>query len=116
MCAVLPAHNPCTLAQLTRWLGSILWVDEGSTMDVFRVKGVADVAGSEAKHIVQGVHELFEVTPSGESWAAGEERCTKVRGCAAAAHSLRAGAVHVCNATFVHAHRVHALPTMAWPG
>lgn len=52
-------------------MGSLLWEDEGATCDVYRVKGMVNMAGSSSKfkYIVQGVHELFDIQPSSEPWS-----------------------------------------------
>lgn len=58
--------------QLTRWLGSLVW--EGGADKYFRYKGVMAVAGSDLKHVLQGVHELFDCQPTSEPWAPAERR------------------------------------------
>jgi G3E family GTPase len=40
--------------------------------EVFRVKGVVDVACLELVHVIQGVHETFEVQPSAQRWGEGD--------------------------------------------
>lgn len=47
-------------------------------MDVFRVKGILRLMGSAKKHIVQGVHELFEITESTEGWPSVDDALTQV--------------------------------------
>ncbi|DAZ92649.1 TPA: hypothetical protein N0F65_004354 [Lagenidium giganteum] len=61
------------LDRLERWLGELLWEQgEGdSQQHIFRVKGVLAMYGSEKKHILQAVHELFEVYASDDAWEAG---------------------------------------------
>jgi G3E family GTPase len=70
--------SPVSLDKLNQWLGGMLWEGDGAA-DIFRVKGVIDIAGSDLKHVVQGVHELFECEPVENSpWQAGEERASKI--------------------------------------
>ncbi len=74
----LKMHGSFDTRELTLWLGSLLWltVEKGEdTMDIFRVKGVVSIVGEPEKHIVQGVHDLFDIQPSiGEKWEGeGEE-------------------------------------------
>lgn len=52
----------------TRWIGGLLWEPE-PPLEVYRSKGVINAAGSDAKHILQAVHELFDCQPSSEAWA-----------------------------------------------
>jgi G3E family GTPase len=56
-----------------RWLAELLWRDDdededkkggrGSPQQIYRMKGTLAVAGSEVLHILQAVHETFEVEP-----------------------------------------------------
>jgi G3E family GTPase len=39
--------------------------------DVFRVKGIVEMAGDDRRYVVQGVHELLEIRPA-DPWSAGE--------------------------------------------
>ncbi|KAF0701710.1 Aste57867_7876 [Aphanomyces stellatus] len=57
------------------WLGSLLW--EETTMCIYRIKGILSVSGDDRKHILQGVQDLFDITPS-EKWADEEPRLTKI--------------------------------------
>lgn len=69
--------------RVRRWLGRLLWREEeeeeaegegeqqqghgrrlGRQTEIYRMKGVLAVAGSGAVHILQAVHETFEVEPS----------------------------------------------------
>ena len=64
----------------TSWLGSWLWEEERETdVDVFRCKGVVAIKGEIEKHVLQGVHQLFDVEPiSGLVWKEGEKKETKL--------------------------------------
>jgi hypothetical protein len=50
-------HKPCPLEGAKHWLDRLLW-ESVDVMDVFRMKGILNVCGSEAKHILQ-VHKLL---------------------------------------------------------
>eukprot|EP00616_Rhizochromulina_sp_CCMP1243_P012741 CAMPEP_0118971324 /NCGR_PEP_ID=MMETSP1173-20130426/7981_1 /TAXON_ID=1034831 /ORGANISM="Rhizochromulina marina cf, Strain CCMP1243" /LENGTH=390 /DNA_ID=CAMNT_0006920765 /DNA_START=108 /DNA_END=1280 /DNA_ORIENTATION=- len=71
------------LEALNRWLGDVLWeTPQGSgdrpfgflAQQLYRIKGVLAAPGDVHKHIVQAVHELFEVCPTGEAWETTEQR------------------------------------------
>jgi G3E family GTPase len=67
--AIAPAAPESTMSTTTaRTLGPM----DGARREVFRVKGVVDVAGSELVHVIQGVHETFEVQPSAQRWGEGD--------------------------------------------
>jgi G3E family GTPase len=80
------------LHEFTSWLGSWLWKEEQKTgnnskyllvtltdVDVFRCKGVVAVRDEPEKHVLQGVHQVFDVEPiSGLLWKEGEKRATKL--------------------------------------
>ena len=54
--------------RLKDWLDSLLW-DKGSpTQDIYRMKGLLKVAGSSKAHVLQAVHELYDVVP-GIAWS-----------------------------------------------
>ncbi|CAK4657255.1 hypothetical protein LEN26_020624 [Aphanomyces euteiches] len=69
------SNAPLTVKAVELWLGSLLW--EESSMTIYRIKGILDIAQDGHKHILQGVHELFDVTPS-EAWQQDESRVTKI--------------------------------------
>lgn len=45
--------------------------------DIFRMKGLLSIAGSDQRFVYHGVHMLFEGSPDRE-WRAGEKRCCKM--------------------------------------
>ena len=48
-------------------------------MDIFRCKGVVAVKGEIEKHVLQGVHTLFNVEPiTGLNWTENEKKITKL--------------------------------------
>ena len=56
------------MCRLKDWLDSLLW-DKGSpTQDIYRMKGLLKVAGSSQAHVLQAVHELYDVVP-GIAWS-----------------------------------------------
>lgn len=84
-----PAVTTCTvdlsgsleLCRLERWLGGLLWDPPPGGTEIYRVKGVVSVEGRRERFVVQGVADLFEVTPtrvSGSAWRDGESRRCKI--------------------------------------
>ena len=67
------------LTKLNTWLTKMLR-DRG--VDIFRSKGVLNVAGSDARYIFQGVHMLMAISSSddkvGRPWKAGEPRTNRL--------------------------------------
>ncbi|CAM9161281.1 unnamed protein product [Ectocarpus sp. 12 AP-2014] len=69
------------VSRLERWLGGLLWDPPPGGTEVYRVKGVVSVEGRDERFVVQGVADLFEVTPAeviGSAWQEGEARRCKV--------------------------------------
>lgn len=70
--------RPLDLRSLRHWLDELLWEERSAQRaDVFRVKALLWVAGSERKHVCQGVYDIYDVV-EGAEWAEGETRCSKV--------------------------------------
>ena len=83
--------RPLNLLRLRHWLDELLWErgadggggggdggggdggDGGGAPEVFRLKGLLSVASEERKWVLQGVHELYDVT-EGPAWGAGPRR------------------------------------------
>lgn len=67
------------LAKLNTWLTALL---RERGVDIFRSKGVLNVAGSEARYIFQGVHMLMSISSSddgvGRPWKDGEPRTSRL--------------------------------------
>lgn len=63
----------CT-EKVERWVGKLVWDTEN--VEIFRIKGVLKVAGSDLKMVLQGVRDLFEITASDENW--GKEVVSKI--------------------------------------
>ena len=49
------------------WLDTALWEKTSHKQDIYRMKGLLNVAGSDAAHILQAVHELYDIVP-GMCW------------------------------------------------
>lgn len=58
------------VTRLNQWLG---WLLEERGPDIFRMKGILNVDGSEERYVFQGVHMLFDGRPD-RAWRAGEHR------------------------------------------
>jgi len=69
--------GPVEKRDLEAWLGTLLW---GGSSEIFRVKGIVDVKDSPLVHILQGVHETFEVEATKKLWGNGEfvDRWTRI--------------------------------------
>mmetsp|Transcript_16882 Transcript_16882/g.25536 ORF Transcript_16882/g.25536 Transcript_16882/m.25536 type:complete len:355 (-) Transcript_16882:225-1289(-) len=67
------------LSKLNTWL-TILLRDEG--VNIFRSKGVLNIAGTDARHVFQGVHMLMSISSSadgiGRAWKEGEKRTNRL--------------------------------------
>ena len=59
----LPPGRALDLPRLRHWLDTLLWEGTAEAADLFRIKGLLHVAGSERKHILQA------------RWASGAWRC-----------------------------------------
>lgn len=67
------------LNKLNTWL-TVLLRDNG--VNIFRSKGILNIAGSDARFVFQGVHMLMSISSSddgvGRSWKEGEERTNRL--------------------------------------
>mmetsp|Transcript_21976 Transcript_21976/g.43198 ORF Transcript_21976/g.43198 Transcript_21976/m.43198 type:complete len:409 (+) Transcript_21976:277-1503(+) len=82
-CVVRLDNLALNKAKLESWLGGLLWEPEGdetSRSEIFRVKGFVNIGDSDYVHILQGVHETFEIDASQEKWGseAFPERDTRI--------------------------------------
>ncbi|KAG2485498.1 hypothetical protein HYH03_015771 [Edaphochlamys debaryana] len=50
---------------------------ESRAEDLYRIKGILAIAGSEYRFVYQGVHQVFEGVPD-RKWLPGEKRCCKM--------------------------------------
>lgn len=70
-------HAMELVCRLKEWLDTLLWERGADTADVYRMKGILSVAGSDRRRILQVVHELYDIY-NGMDWAAGEQRESRV--------------------------------------
>lgn len=54
--------------RLKDWLDSLLWDKGRPVQDIYRMKGLLKIAGSSKAHVLQAVHELYDVVP-GIAWS-----------------------------------------------
>lgn len=73
----LPPGRAVDLARVRAWLDGLLWEGTADAVDLFRIKGLLHVAGSGRKHILQGVHELYDIV-EGAAWGPAEPCATKL--------------------------------------
>eukprot|EP00850_Spirogloea_muscicola_P008779 SM000047S16918 [mRNA] locus=s47:711229:715085:- [translate_table: standard] len=64
------------LAKVHEWLSGILW-ENAHAANVYRMKGILNVFDSPFKHVLQAVHELYDIT-AGQPWELAEERLNRV--------------------------------------
>jgi len=62
------------VAKINNWLG---WLLGEKGVDIFRMKGILNVAGSDNRFVFQGVHMLFDGQPD-RAWGEGEDRVNKM--------------------------------------
>ncbi len=63
-----------SVEKLNDWLG---WLLSTKGTDIFRMKGVLNVAGSDHRYVFQGVHMLFDGQPD-RAWRADEARVNRL--------------------------------------
>ena len=65
--------------KLERWLRKLL---SSRGQDIFRCKGILDVAGTDDRYVFQGVHMMMEMSSSAEGafegWPRGAERKSRM--------------------------------------
>jgi len=76
-------HNPNINSFTMKYPGSVDWgrlntfletMLKDYAADIFRTKGFMSVKGCPNKIVFQGVHMIFNLTPSSEPWKDGEKR------------------------------------------
>ena len=84
-------EQPLSLQRLRHFLDELLWeggsrssdcstapdVNSSAAPDIMRLKGLLNVAGSQHKQVLQGVHELYDIV-EGPAWQPGEPRLSKL--------------------------------------
>jgi G3E family GTPase len=68
------ADGAVDLEKINDWLG---WLLREKGTDIFRMKGIINVANSDNRFVFQGVHMLFDGQPD-RAWKADEIRCNKM--------------------------------------
>ncbi|KAG1666105.1 hypothetical protein FOA52_010895 [Chlamydomonas sp. UWO 241] len=68
---------PIDLEKVKAFMDRLLWDRELHPEDIYRVKGLLEVDGSDTKHVVQAVYELYNITPTSQ-WLPGRPRETKI--------------------------------------
>ena len=68
------ADGAVDLEKINDWLG---WLLREKGTDIFRMKGIINVANSDNRFVFQGVHMLFDGQPD-RVWKADEIRCNKM--------------------------------------
>lgn len=61
----LHVEGDIDLERTQAWLASLLWEEK---LTLFRMKGQLSVLGSDERYIFQGVHDNFDIQPSGFLW------------------------------------------------
>lgn len=54
--------------RLRDWLDTLLWEKGAATQDIYRMKGLIRVIDTPQAHVLQAVHELYDVVP-GIAWS-----------------------------------------------
>ncbi|MBD2005113.1 MULTISPECIES: CobW family GTP-binding protein [Cyanophyceae] len=62
--------KPLNFEKLNNWISSLL---QTQGQDIFRMKGILNIAGEDRRYVFQGVHMLFEGNPD-RPWKRDEER------------------------------------------
>ena len=78
---VLSTEHMLSLSQVDTWAANLLWEKEAHGMEIFRMKGIFAIRGSNTRHIFQAVHELFDCEPmrgNGGLWLEGQQRVSRV--------------------------------------
>ncbi|XP_024377296.1 uncharacterized protein [Physcomitrium patens] len=60
------------LDKVNDWLGELLW-EGGKDFEIYRMKGVLNIDGSDTMHMLQAVRDLYEIVPT-RSWRSDEKR------------------------------------------
>lgn len=69
--------HPIKMQDFREWLDEFLWETTDESQEVYRVKGLLCVHGSESKFILQAVHELYDIF-EGKRWQDSDVRQSKL--------------------------------------
>ncbi|CAK9863939.1 unnamed protein product [Sphagnum jensenii] len=72
----ISATGAADLSKVDDWLGELLW-ETGKDVEVYRMKGVFHVYGSDKMHMLQAVRELYEILPS-QPWQPEDKRVNRI--------------------------------------
>ena len=72
----LAAHQTW-MCRVRHWLDTLLWETEANKEDIYRMKGVLQIQDSDQQHVLQAVHELYDVVP-GPQWTETLQRESRV--------------------------------------
>ena len=70
----IEVDGPVDLEKINDWLG---WLLREKGTEIFRMKGILNINGSENRFVFQGVHMLFDGQPD-RAWKPGEQRVNKM--------------------------------------
>ncbi|KAG2432777.1 hypothetical protein HYH02_012909 [Chlamydomonas schloesseri] len=73
----LRCEHPVDLNRFKSWVDHLLWDRESRPDEIYRMKGLLSVTGSDKKHSLQAVYELYEIMP-GPAWQQDEVRVSRV--------------------------------------
>ena len=62
------SHVLLAACRIRTWLDLILWEKCDHKQDIYRMKGLLNVVGETEAHILQAVHELYDIVP-GMCWS-----------------------------------------------
>jgi len=69
-------ERPLALDKFKIWLGELLWDqdEQNTSRSIFRCKGQVHIKDEAERWVLQGVHTLFELEPSGVVWKKEEKK------------------------------------------
>mmetsp|Transcript_34255 Transcript_34255/g.101811 ORF Transcript_34255/g.101811 Transcript_34255/m.101811 type:complete len:424 (-) Transcript_34255:408-1679(-) len=73
----LVQSKPLDLEKTKKFMDRLLWDREIHPEDIYRVKGLLQIAGSDSKHVVHAVYELYNISDGGV-WQEGQVPGTKI--------------------------------------
>ncbi|GIL85440.1 hypothetical protein Vretimale_10620 [Volvox reticuliferus] len=73
----LRCDQPVDMERFKSWVDHLLWDRDSRADEIYRMKGLLWVQGSEKKHMLQAVYELYDIV-SGPEWQPDETRATRL--------------------------------------
>jgi len=74
----LRLQQPLDLQRVRQWVEGLLWDRVAGGPDVFRMKGVLATADSPRQHLLQAVHELYDLTEGADWGSEGGPPCNRL--------------------------------------